>query len=247
LVSDFVKSVQGSASIVSLHTSPWVCRISDPLGCAVVLSSAEKILCSSTLEHSVSEELVAEAFCSKLFNFRFEFIGDLNTAALNCTNQIYHPPRAVEYLEEGLRMTSSGSIKPFFYSSFVASTFESMRALDEELYQIKLRYRDHMGYSYQVYNFLELERMQWGYDCETIEDLIESDVTLRSIPAPIIIGSNGGSLLDLQHRFVQDDIFNGLLNCLRIACRLNCYSPRMSQTILRAAAAVKASRLKFYA
>lgn len=213
--------------VFSLSSLPWICRVKDP-GHLVEVYGVNSYVFYGANNHScqfIFNDIFSPLLSDSSWGCRFLYNGSLLSASLNCTNQILHPPRFLQLLNDFPEGFLSKSEVPLFYVNVPSFVFSAMERLDFDFLSLKQSLQSKCPHTLlTVMGILELENFQIPMSAINVADLISNDSSLSQIPSPTN-WDNGRFKLDRSHRIVFDDIGDGLFLASLLAHFLNVEVP----------------------
>jgi opine dehydrogenase len=234
MVKSLIKDDYPKLNYFSFGLVPWICRVSN-YG-SVGLTYGPKRVNTLSMRYkddfSVLHSILAPSLCVNGGNGDLRLIDNFLSLTLSVDNQLIHITRLYGLMSQKTSSWLNESDVPYFYRDYDQFSSECLQRLDREFSLI----RDKITEIFPCFDFtylmdyLNQERLTYGEETPSILDSFVNSKTLGQIKTPVIFDGNK-FVIDKNHRFFKDDIFNGIVIFKWYAEKLEINTPFLNKII----------------
>jgi hypothetical protein len=220
--------------IVGLQTLPWLCRVTE-FGRSVDVKGVKARVVTATLPSAAAPAAAEEL--SRIIGTRAVAVPGFTNLTLGNTGQIIHPGAMYGLFGRWAGRVYRQDEVPAFYASMDEHTGDLLQALSQEIVTIARAVADaacgrlDLGGVRPVRAWLQEAYPDTITDGSTLAASFRTNAAYQGVVAPMRPLSSGGFVPDFAHRFLADDVPNGLAVSKAIAQIVGVATPTMDEVI----------------
>jgi hypothetical protein len=234
MVKSLIKDDYPKLNYFSFGLVPWICRVSN-YGSVGITYGPKKVNTLSMRykdDFSALHSILAPSLCVNGGNGDLRLVDNFLSLTLSVDNQLIHITRLYGLMSQKTSSWLNERDVPYFYRDYDQFSSECLQRLDREFSLI----RDKITEIFPCFDFtylmdyLNQERLTYGEETPSILDSFVNSKTLGQIKTPVIFDGNK-FVIDKNHRFFKDDIFNGIVIFKWYAEKLEIKTPFLNKII----------------